>query len=70
MEDIVSTWVIIEDYREIVDTIFDEELKNIYDVSEMDIDVYDDDCKEECISLKEKHYTHLESMEAMDVMRY
>ena len=63
MEDIVSTWVIIEDYREIVDTIFDEELKNIYDVLAINIGIYDDYCKEECISLKDKNYTHLESME-------
>ena len=40
----VSTWVKIEDYRKIVGAILDEELKNLEDISEMDIDVYDDDC--------------------------
>ena len=43
MEDMVSTWVNIEDDREIVDAIFDEDLENIDDVSAIDIDVYDDD---------------------------
>ena len=38
-------------------------------MSAMDIDVYDDDCEEEDISLKDQEYTHIESMEAMDVMR-
>ena len=35
----------------------------------MYIDVYDDDCEEEDISLKDKKYTHLETMEAIYVMR-
>ena len=42
----------------------------MYDVSAMDIDVYDDDCEEEDISLKYQKYAHLEAMEAMDVMVY
>ena len=45
----VSTWVNIEDRGETVDSIFDEELENIDDVSAMDIDVYDDGCEEEYI---------------------
>ena len=69
MEDMVITWVNTEDDRDIVDAIVDEELENIDDVSAMDIDVYDEDCKEEDISLKDQKYTHLEAMEAMDVMR-
>ena len=44
MEDMVNTWVNIEDDREIVGAFVDEELENIDDVSEMDIDVYDDVC--------------------------
>ena len=35
----------------------------------MDIGVYDDYCEEEDISLKVQKYTHLEAMEAIDVMR-
>ena len=41
-EYMVSTWVNIEDYRDIVDAIVDKELKNIDNVSSMDIDVYGD----------------------------
>ena len=70
MEDMVSTWVNIEDDRDIVDAIVDEQLENIDDVSEINIDVYDDDCEEVYISLKDQKYTHLDTMEAMDVMRY
>ena len=40
MGDMVITWVNIEDDREIVDAIFDEDLKNIGHVSTMYIDVY------------------------------
>ena len=43
MEDMVSKWVNIKDDREIFDTIVDEELKNIDDVSSMNIDAYGDD---------------------------
>ena len=68
-EDMVSTWVNIEDDREIVDAIVVEELKNHDDVSAMDIDVYNDDFEVEDISSKDKNYTHLEAMEAMDGMR-
>ena len=35
----------------------------------MDIGVYDDYCEEEDISLKVQKYTHLEAMEAINVMR-
>ena len=70
MENTVGTWVNIEYNRESVDAIFDKKLENIDDVSAMVIDVYDDDCEEEDISLKGKKYTYLEAMEAMDVMRY
>ena len=40
-EDMVITWVNIEDYGEIVDAIVDEDLENLDDVSTTDIDVYD-----------------------------
>ena len=70
MEDMVSTGVNIEDDREIVDAMVGEELENIDDVSAMDIDVCDDDCEEEDISLKDQKYTHLEATEAMDIMIY
>ena len=69
IEDMVSTWVNIVYDREIVDAIVDEELENLDDVSAIDIDVYDDYCEEEYISLKDQKYTHLEAMESMDVMR-
>ena len=49
MEDMVITWVKIEDDREIVDGIFDGDLEIIDYVSAMDIDVYDEDCEEEDI---------------------
>ena len=39
----VSKWVNIKDDREIFDTIVDEELKNIDDVSSMNIDAYGGD---------------------------
>ena len=65
----VSTWVIIEDDRDIVDAIVDEKLENPDDVSAMNIDVYDDDFEKEDISLNDQNYTHLEAMESMDVMR-
>ena len=52
MDDMVSTRFNIEDDREIFDAIVDEELENIDDVSEIDIDVYDDYCEEEDTSLK------------------
>ena len=65
----VSTWVNIEDDREIVGDIVHKEWENIYDVSAMDIDVYDDYIEEEDISLKDQKYTHLEAMGALDIMR-
>ena len=45
----VSTRIKIEDDRDIFYAIVDEELENIDDVSEMDIDVYDDYCEQEDI---------------------
>ena len=49
MEDMFTTWANIEDDREFVDAIVDEELENLDRVSEKDFDVYYDDCKEEDI---------------------
>ena len=45
----VSTWVNIDDDREIVDAIVDEYLENIDYVSAIDIDFYADDGEEEDI---------------------
>ena len=70
MDDMVSTWFIIEDDNEIADDIIDEELENLDDVSAIDNDFYDDDGKEYDISLKDQKYTHIEAMESIYVMRY
>ena len=65
----VSTWVNIENDREIIDAVVDEELEFFNNMSVMDIDVYDDDFLGEDISLEYQKYMNLESMEAIDVMR-
>ena len=59
----------IEDGRDIVDDIVDEELENPDDVLAMNIDVYDYYLEEEGVLLEGKKYTRLESMESMDFMR-
>ena len=66
----ISSWVIIEDDRDVVDAIFDKELENIYDMSEIYIEVYYYYCEKEDISLKDQKYTHIEAMKAMDMMRF
>ena len=70
MEDMVSTQVDIEDDIDIFDIIVDEELENIDYLSAMDIGVYDDDCEEDDIFLKDQKYTYLQATEAIDFMRY
>ena len=70
MEYMVSKWVNIEDDMDIFDSIADGELENLDGVSAIDIGVYDDDCEEDDILLKDQKYTHLQSVEAMDVMKY
>ena len=45
MEVMISSWVIIEDDRDVVDAISDKELENIYDVSAIYIDNYDYYCE-------------------------
>ena len=72
MNNMVNTWINIEDDREIVDSIVDsivdEELENFDDFSAINSDVYDDDCEEEGISIKDQMYKHIEALEEMDVI--